>query len=149
MDLLQCREGKFPQTYLGLPLSNVKLPIAAFAPLIAKVDRYLASWKALLLSTAGRVVLINAVRGGLPTYAMGAMVLPPGVVKALDAHRRAFLWTGTDMASGVQCLISREDVCKDKEDGGLGIKRIDTQNACLLLKLLHRLHHPDGSAWAL
>ena len=69
----------------------------------AKVDRYLASWKALLLSTASRVVLINAVLGGLPTY---AMVLPPGVIKTLDARRRAFLWTGTDMASGVQCLIA-------------------------------------------
>jgi hypothetical protein len=31
---------------------------------------------------------------------------------------------------------------------GLGIKRLDTQNACLLLKLVHRLHHPEGSAWA-
>lgn len=134
---------------MGLPLSNVKLPLSFFAPLIAKVDRYLASWKALLLSTAGRVVLINAVLGGLPTYTMGAMLLPPGVVKALDARRRAFLWTGNNVVSGAQCLVAWEDVCKDKKDGGLGIKRIDTQNACLLLKLLHRLHHPVGSAWAL
>ena len=43
MEVLQCREGSFPQTYLGLPLSNVKLPLSAFAPLIAKVDKYLAS----------------------------------------------------------------------------------------------------------
>jgi hypothetical protein len=41
MDILGCREGLFPQTYLGLPLSNVKLPLSTFAPLIAKVDRYL------------------------------------------------------------------------------------------------------------
>lgn len=39
-------------------------------------------------------------------------------------------------------------MCKDKEDGGLGIKCIGTQNAFLLLKLLHRLHS-DGSAWGL
>lgn len=39
-------------------------------------------------------------------------------------------------------------VRQEKEDGGLGIKRLDTQNACLLLKLIHRLHHPQGSAWA-
>ena len=90
--------------------------------------------------------MINAVLGGLLTYAMGAMVLPPGVVKTLDARRRAFLCTGTDTASSAQCLIAWENVCKDKEYDGLGIKRIDTQNACLLLKLLHRLHHPDGSA---
>ena len=136
--------GEVPPTYLGLPLSNVKLSISAFAPLIAKVDRYLASWKALLLSTGDRVVLINTMLGGLTTYAMGATVLPPGVVKALDVCRRLFLWTGTNTASGAQCLVAWEEVCKDKEDGGLGIKRIDTQNACLLLRLLHRLHHPDA-----
>ena len=39
-------------------------------------------------------------------------------------------------------------MCQEKEDGGLGTKCIDTKNACLLLKLLHRLHHPEGSAWA-
>lgn len=61
MDILQCKVGSFLQTYLGLPLFNIKLPLAAFAPLIARIDRYLASWQALLLSTAGRVVLINSV----------------------------------------------------------------------------------------
>ncbi|CAD6261915.1 unnamed protein product [Miscanthus lutarioriparius] len=42
MDTLQCQRGVFPQTYLGLPLSNTKLQLSTFAPLIAKVDRYLA-----------------------------------------------------------------------------------------------------------
>lgn len=91
LSVLGCKEGKFPQTYLGLPLSNIKLPLSAFTPLIARVDKYLASWKALLLSTASRVVLIDVVLSGLPTYAMVAMILPPGVVKAIDARRRAFL----------------------------------------------------------
>lgn len=149
LEALGCHDGSFPQTYLGLPLSNVKLPLAAFAPLIARVDRYLASWKALLLSTTGRVVLINAVLGGLPTYAMGVVLPSPGVVKAIDARRRVFLWTGTDTVSCARCLIAWDDVCKDKEDGGLGIRRLDTQNVCLLLKLLHRLHHPSESSWAL
>jgi hypothetical protein len=79
MEVLQCKLGSFPQTYLGLPLSNIKLPLSAFAPLIARVDKYLASWQALLLSTAGRVVLINSVLAGIPTYAMGAMLLPPAL----------------------------------------------------------------------
>jgi hypothetical protein len=47
---LQCRVEGFPQTYLGLPLSADKLRLANFAPLIAKVDRYLSGWRALLLS---------------------------------------------------------------------------------------------------
>jgi hypothetical protein len=53
LQVLQCNEGSFPQVYLGLPLSNAKLQLSAFAPLIAKADRYLAGWKATLLSMAG------------------------------------------------------------------------------------------------
>jgi hypothetical protein len=30
--ILQCREGSFPQVYLSLPVSNVKLWLSAFAP---------------------------------------------------------------------------------------------------------------------
>jgi hypothetical protein len=108
MQILQCQEGTFPQVYLGLPLSNVKLRLSAFAPLIAKADRYLAGWKATLLSTAGRVVLINSVLDGLPTYAMGALMLPPRIKEALDARRRAFLWTTTDKVKGAQCLVAWE-----------------------------------------
>jgi mannosylglycoprotein endo-beta-mannosidase len=43
--ILQCQPASFPQTYLGLPLSNVKLNLAAFSPLISKVDRRLAGWQ--------------------------------------------------------------------------------------------------------
>lgn len=126
LQILQCREGTFPQVYLGLPLSNIKLRLLAFAPLIAKADRYLAGWKATLLSTAGWVVLIISALDGLPTYAMGAMLLPPGVRAALDARRRAFLWAATEKVNGAQCLVAWEKVCQAKEDGGLGIKRLDT-----------------------
>ena len=149
LGVLSCKVGSFPQIYLGLPLSNVKLPLSAFAPLIARIDRYLATWQALLLATAGRVVLVNTVLTGVRTYAMGAMLLPPGVLAAIDARRRAFLWTGSDHTSGAKCLVAWENVCRAKEDGGLGVKRLDTQNACLLLKLIHRLHHPHGSSWAM
>lgn len=149
VDILQCKIGSFPQTYLGLPLSNVKLPLPAFAPMIAKVDRYLATWQALLLSTVGRVILISAVLNGVPSYAMGAMLLLPGIIEAIDARRRAFLWVGTDKVSGAKCLVAWETVCQAREDGGLGIKRLDTQNACLLLKLIQHLHHPLDSTGAL
>jgi hypothetical protein len=56
--------------------------------MIAKVDKYLAGWKATLLSTARHVVLINVVLDGLPTYAMGALFLLVGVKEAVDAKRR-------------------------------------------------------------
>ncbi|CAO2045726.1 unnamed protein product [Urochloa humidicola] len=79
---------------------------------------------------------------------MGTLSLPVGVLDMVDAHRRAFFWSGTSVASGVQCLVAWEKACCSKEDGGLGIKQLATQNVCLLLKLIHRLHNPATSSWA-
>lgn len=76
VNILGCTEGAFPQSYLGLPLSNEKLNLAAFAPIIASVDRYLSGWWASLLNHHGRLVLVNSVLDSLPVYAMGALVLP-------------------------------------------------------------------------
>lgn len=70
-----------------------------------------------------------------------------GVKEALDARRHAFLWNGSDKTTGAKCLVAWENICKAKEDGGFGIKRLDTQNACLLIKLTHRLHHPGDLSW--
>ena len=146
--LLQCQQASFPQVYLGLPLSNVKLNLAAFAPLISKVDRRLSGWQAALLNHQSRLVLINSVLDGLATYMMQALALPPGIISAIDSRRRAFLWSGKDKTSGAKCLVKWDDVQRPSLEGGLGVKDLATQNACLLLKLLHRLHHPEQSAWA-
>jgi hypothetical protein len=72
-------------------LSFEKPNLAAFAPLIAKADRYLDGRWGVLLSMGGRLVLINAVLDVLPTYVMEAMMLPPHMVKAFDALCRVFL----------------------------------------------------------
>jgi hypothetical protein len=101
-----------------------------------------------LLSADGRLVLINAVLDAHPTYAMAAMILPPPVIKALDALRRAFLWAATEHVSGAQCLVAWLDVCHPREEGGLGIRSLHVQNRCLLTKLLHRLHSDLVSPWA-
>jgi hypothetical protein len=117
--LLGCRVEGFPQTYLGLPLSSDKLKIAQFSPLIAKVDKYLFGWFAVLLSMGGRVVLLNAVLDALPTFAMDALELPPALLKAVEGLGRAFLWDIKDhRASGARCLVAWDAVCRPKlEDG--------------------------------
>jgi hypothetical protein len=89
--ILGCRMERFSQTYLGLPLSAEKLRLAAFAPLIAKVDKYLCVWRVLLLSFGGQLVLLNAILDALPAFTMAALDLPPDVLAALDRARRAFL----------------------------------------------------------
>ena len=146
--VLGCREEQFPQSYLGLPLSHEKLRLSSFVPMISRADKYLARWKAALLNTMGRAVLADSVLGSFLIYAMGALELPKGTLKALEGKRRTFVWTGAEQASGAKCLVAWEQVCLPKESGGLGLKNLSVQNQCMLLKLIHRLHHPEASSWA-
>jgi hypothetical protein len=85
---------------------------------------------------------------GAAAYLMAANQMPQWDLDALDARRRAFMWTGAAKATVSQCLVAWTKVCQTKEKGGLGIRELNLQNQCLLLKLLHHLHHPGDSAWA-
>ena len=127
--ILGCAVSSFPQTYLGLPLSPHKLRVADYKLLIDSFDRYLSGWKAKLLSTGGRLVLVNAVLGGLAIHFMSSHLLPKTVIEKLDARRRAFLWTGDDKCNGSQCLLKWERLCTSKDCGGLGIKNLSHTEA--------------------
>jgi hypothetical protein len=59
--ILGCPISSFPQPYLGLPLSPLNLPNSAFVEFISSFEKRLSGWKALLLSSGGRLVLCNAV----------------------------------------------------------------------------------------
>jgi hypothetical protein len=148
ISVLGCRQEGFPQTYLGLPLSNTKLRLNAFAPQIAKTDKYLAGWQSGLLNHMGRATLVNLVLDSQLVYAMCALAIPPGVIDQVDRRRRAFLWAGTSTASGAKSLIAWEHVCDTKEAGGLGLKDLSVQNICMMLKLIHKLHLQQDSSWA-
>ena len=146
-DILGCLRSSFPQTYLGLPLSPQKLRVSDFQPLLTSFDRYLASWKARLLSAGGRIVLVNAVLGSLPIYYMSSTLVPKTVRDLLDAKRRAFFWTGEEKCSGANCLVAWERVCQSRSAGGLGIKNMEDVNHCLLLKFVHKLHEDEPLPW--
>lgn len=92
--VLGCKVSEFPFTYLGLPLSNKRLPKAAYLPLIHKLNSRLAGWAAKHLSIVGRIVLLNAVLSALPLYFMMVLRLPKWVITQIDKIRRRFLWHG-------------------------------------------------------
>lgn len=150
VQIVGCKRDSFPQPYLGLPLSVHKLPVSAFVPYIHKTDRFLSCWQANLLNTMGRAVLVNSVLDSQLVYLMSSLQLPPSVVTQMDKIRRAFLWSGdkTGHASPATCLVTWNKVCDPKDLGGFGIRDLGVQNICLLLKLIHRLHCPQSSAWA-
>jgi hypothetical protein len=75
-DVLNCKKGTFPITYLGLPLFDKRLSRSAYISLLNKFSQRLSGWAAKHLSMTGRVALINAILSSLPTYFMSIFELP-------------------------------------------------------------------------
>lgn len=144
---LGCPIYGYPQSYLGLPLSPTRLHVSDFVPLLAKCDKYLAGWKGCLLSTGGRLQLTNSVLNSLPIYYMCSLPLHKTVIAAIDCRRRAFLWTGSGSCSGSRCLIAWDKAMLAHVEGGLGMKNLETQNHCLLLRLVHKVFTGGSTPW--
>ena len=71
------------------------------------------------------------------------MDLSMEVLKEIDKLRRAYLSARTDKVTGGKCKVNREQVCKLKEYGGLGILNLgkfvaDLRILCLCLDWDHQ-----------
>jgi hypothetical protein len=81
---------------------------------------------------------------------MAAMSIPKKVIHAIDRRRRAFFWTGEDTCHGSKCLVSWDTVRTSKAHGGLGVKDLELQNRCLLMKFVDKLFSNEdapGKSW--
>lgn len=74
--VLGCKTDSLPTKYLGLPLSNIRITLADWAPLINKVQQRLALWQGPLLSSGGRLTLIKVTVASIPIYYMSLFALP-------------------------------------------------------------------------
>jgi hypothetical protein len=89
--LLNCRQGRFPFTYLGFPMTDHKLSIAA-ETLVATVSKRAAPWQGRFMSSAARLTLIDACLSNLPIHTMGLFLFADGVHAGFDKHRSNFFW---------------------------------------------------------
>ncbi|KAJ9544760.1 hypothetical protein OSB04_024467 [Centaurea solstitialis] len=102
-------------------LSSKGLVVADFAPLVAKVRARVLNWKAKFLSFGGRLQLIKSLLESLQLYWMMVFLLPVRVA-----------W---------------EEVCRPKESGGLGIKRLPIWNKALLTSHIWDILRHKKSIW--
>jgi hypothetical protein len=137
--ILGCPVSSFPQTYLGLPLSDHKLPASALDFLSVKISKRIPGWRASLLPIGGRLTLTNAVLSALPSFAMSVLPIPKGTLMKMNRPRRAMFWKAKEKCSGGDCQVAWDYVCRLRSEGGLGVTDLELQNKCLLLKVLHGL----------
>jgi hypothetical protein len=84
--------GSFPLKYLGIPMTHRMLQNSEWQCVIDRFEKRLSTWKGKLLSSGGRLVLINSVLSNIPIFMMSFFEVPIGVLKKLDVIRYRFYW---------------------------------------------------------
>ncbi|XP_028113211.1 uncharacterized protein LOC114311295 [Camellia sinensis] len=143
---LNCCHHKLPLKYLGLPLGANPSRRSTWKPVLDKFKQKLSTWKRRLLSFAGRLTLIKSVMSNLPIYYLSLFRIPAGVAKEIERIQSAFLWGGSDLRRKIH-MVRWEVVSKNKNLGGLGLRRIKSFNQCLLLKWWWRFGVENKSLW--
>jgi hypothetical protein len=99
------------------------------------------------LSYGDKLRLVNSVLSSLPTFYMSTLRLYQWVLKEFDKYRRHCLWRRKDLEEHGHPLAAWEMVCKPKDQGGLGVVNLSTQNRCLLMKHLHKFYNKANLPW--
>jgi hypothetical protein len=94
VQLLNFKIGSIPFSYLGVPMFKGKPKACHLQPFADKVKLKLSSWKASLLSMAGRVQLIKSVIQSMLIYSITLYSWPVSLIKEVEKHFRNFIWSG-------------------------------------------------------
>jgi hypothetical protein len=80
--------------------------------LIDRIADQLPSWKADLMTRAGRKVQVQHVLTSMIIYLAMAIDLPKWVLDAIDKIRKGLLWRGRKSVRGGHCLVAWGKVCR-------------------------------------
>lgn len=78
---------------------------------------------------------------------MCSIVLPKTVIKQIDKFRKHCLWRGTEANAKKVAKAAWLVVCLPKEEGGLGVLNLQTQNEAFILKHLHKFFNKLPLPW--
>ena len=141
-EILGCRIGSWPMTYLGMPLeASHKSPIV-WNSILEKIERKLAGWKKMYLSKGGRLTLLKSTLSSLLTYYLSLFTIPTHVANKIERLQRDFLWGNSKLH-----LVGWDKVCAHSKNGGLGVRKLTTFNKALLGKWLWRFGIKETRLW--
>ncbi|GJZ49974.1 putative reverse transcriptase domain, reverse transcriptase zinc-binding domain protein [Tanacetum coccineum] len=146
LNVLPFEEGRLPIKYLGVPLVTSRLIFRDCKELIERVQYRVQDWKNKSLSVAGRLQLVKSVIGSMHVYWASVFVLPSRVLLDIEQIMRGFLWCHGDMHKG-KAKVAWEIVCLPMDEGGLGVRRLDTFNKALMVSYVWKLISLKESLW--
>lgn len=126
--------GSLPFTYLGAPIFKGRPKCSYFQPIADRVRIKLASWKASLLSIAGRVQLVKSVVQSMLIHTMSIYSWPIKILREIEKWIKNFIWSG-DVIKRKMVTVAWKKVCTNYDEGGLGTKSLVCLNEASNLKL--------------
>jgi hypothetical protein len=120
--------------YLGVPLLHQRVTKQTYSYLLESLQKKLAGWKFNNLSLADRITLCKSIFSTMPLYPMQAAMLPKHTYNKIEKICRRFIW-GHKKGRDKIHLVNWETLCKSKEEGGLGIRSMETMNRAFIMKL--------------
>ncbi|CAN0886537.1 Putative ribonuclease H protein At1g65750 [Linum grandiflorum] len=110
------------------------------------MDKNLAGWKAASLALAGRVTLAQSVLSAIPSYIMQTFVFPSTICSEIDKWIHNFVW-GTTIEERKIHLVSWEQICQPKNQGGLGLRMDRQLNSAYMVKLGYLFLTKPNELW--
>lgn len=141
--MMPFNEGTLPIIFLGVPLISSRLLYKDYKILVEKVENRIGDWKNKLLSFAGR---LQSVLSSMHLYWALVLILPARIIRDLEQSMRGFLWCQGEMKRG-KVKVAWESICFPKNEGGLGIRRLDTFNISLMATHIWSIVTNKESLW--
>jgi len=117
--VLNCKLGKDPFHYLGLPICGDPRKLKFWQPLIDRIKSRLSGWNSKNLYLGGRLVLLKYVLSSLPVYFPSFFKAPAGIISSIESIFNCFFWGGCEEVRKIS-WINWDTICSKKENGGLG-----------------------------
>ena len=146
VDIFQCVMGDFPVKYLGIPLHFERLRKEDLLPLIESIINRIASWRGKLMSSAAKIVLIQACLASIPIYLLSFFKFPKWALQLINNQMANFMWNDEEGNHKIH-LANWQSICMKKEFGGLGIPNLQDLNQCLLGSWVKRYIQGECSLW--
>jgi hypothetical protein len=120
----------------------------ALYPLLHSLDNRVDTLSVKGASSRGCLTLTKSVLSATPSHFLACIKAPKWFYKDIDSRRRGYFSTGNGSATGGQCKVAWDVVCRLIHEGGLDVKNLEIHNICLLLKFIYKLNTSNSCSWA-